>query len=164
MNPASRLQTQAQPNVDLAKLKTYLINTITRDLEANPVSIEHRVAAIEESLMQAYQQTRLSLPETLRVQVFHDVKDDLLGYGPIQPLLDDNEITEVMVNGAKKVYVERKGKLVKTNVTFESDAHVLRIIERIVLPLGRRSGRRRRLPRAAGRAPGAHRRHPQGQG
>jgi len=138
MNAASRLQSQAQPNVDLAKVKVFLINTITRDLEANPVSIDHRVAAIDESRQRAYQQTRLNLPESLRIQIFHDVKDDLLGYGPIQPLLDDNEITEVMVNGAKKVYVERKGRLVKTNVTFESDAHVLRIIERIVLPLGRR--------------------------
>jgi pilus assembly protein CpaF len=53
-------------------------------------------------------------------------------------LLDDPDISEVMVNGAKKVYVERKGKIAKTNVTFEDDEHVMRIIERIILPLGRR--------------------------
>src|SRR3972149_5030619 len=129
---------QAQPNVDLAKVKTYLANAVTQDLEANPVSIDQRSAAVEESLQRAYQQTRLNLPESLRIQVFHDVKDDLLGYGPIQPLLDDDEITEVMVNGANRVYIERKGKLIKTNVTFANDAHVMKIIERIVLPLGRR--------------------------
>jgi pilus assembly protein CpaF len=129
---------QAQAPVDLAKLKTYLINAVTRDLEANPVSVDHRGTAVDESLQRAYQQTRLNLAESLRAQVFHDVVDDLLGYGPIQPLLDDAAITEVMVNGANQVYVERNGKLVKTNVTFENDAHVLRIIERIVLPLGRR--------------------------
>jgi pilus assembly protein CpaF len=127
---------QAQAPVDLAKLKTYLINAVTRDLEANPVSVDHRGTAVDESLQRAYQQTRLNLAESLRAQVFHDVVDDLLGYGPIQPLLDDAAITEVMVNGANQVYVERNGKLVKTNVTFENDAHVLRIIERIVLPLG----------------------------
>jgi pilus assembly protein CpaF len=129
---------QSQPSVDLNKLRAYLINAITRDLEANPVSVEMRVEAIDESLARAYQQTRLNLPESLRAQVFHDVKDDLLGYGPIQPLLDDDENTEVMVNRYDKIYVERNGKLVKTNISFEDDAHVMRIIERIVLPLGRR--------------------------
>jgi pilus assembly protein CpaF len=133
----SRAQSQ-QAAVDLNKVKTYLINAITRDLEANPVSVNKRAEAVEESLVRAYQQTRLSLAESLRAQVFHDVKDELLGYGPIQPLLDDDEITEVMVNRFNQIYVERKGKLVKTNVSFENDAHVLRIIERIVLPLGRR--------------------------
>lgn len=135
---SSLQRNQAAPAVDLAKLKTYLINAVTRDLEANPVTIDRRSDAIDEILGRAFQQTRLNLPETLRTQVFHDVRDDLLGYGPIQPLLDDPEISEVMVNGANKVYVERRGKLVKTSVHFESDEHVMRIIERIVLPLGRR--------------------------
>ena len=131
---------QARSSVDMSKIKTYLVNAITRDLEDNPVSMENRAKAIEESLTLAYQQVapRLNLPETIRQQIFHDVMDDLLGYGPIQPLLDDDEITEVMVNGSDKIYVERKGKLVKTQVKFEDDDHVMRIIERIVLPLGRR--------------------------
>ena len=78
------------------------------------------------------------LPESIKAQVFHDIHDDLLGYGPIQALLDDPTITEIMVNRYNMVYVERSGKLLKTNVTFEGDDHVMRIIERIVLPLGRR--------------------------
>jgi len=129
---------QSQPSVDLQKVKTYLINAITRQLETNPVSVEMRAQAVDEALNEAYEQTRLNLPDSLKQQVFHDVRDELLGYGPIQPLLDDDEISEVMVNRHNLVYVERNGKLIKTNVTFESDAHVLRIIERIVLPLGRR--------------------------
>jgi pilus assembly protein CpaF len=80
----------------------------------------------------------LRLADTLRQQIFRDVLDDLLGYGPIQPLLEDKDITEVMVNGPNRVYTERKGKLTLTNVKFEDDDHVLRIIERIILPLGRR--------------------------
>jgi len=89
-------------------------------------------------LQQAYQSTRLNLPTALRDQIFHEVVDELLGFGPLQPLLDDPEITEIMVNGAKKVYIERKGKITKTNVSFENDEQVLRIIDRIILPLGRR--------------------------
>ncbi|MBE0408443.1 MAG: CpaF family protein [Anaerolineales bacterium] len=62
----------------------------------------------------------------------------MLGYGPIQPLLEDPDITEIMVNGAKQIYIERLGKLIKTDISFQDDDHVMRIIERIILPLGRR--------------------------
>ncbi|MEK6256188.1 MAG: CpaF family protein [Chloroflexota bacterium] len=63
---------------------------------------------------------------------------DILGYGPLEPLLNDASITEIMVNGHDKVYVERSGRIEETNVKFENDAHVVRIIDRIVSPLGRR--------------------------
>ena len=63
---------------------------------------------------------------------------DILGYGPLEPLLRDPEITEIMVNGSDKVFVERNGKIEPTNVKFENDDHILRIIARIVSPLGRR--------------------------
>ncbi len=63
---------------------------------------------------------------------------DLVGYGPIQPLLDDPDITEVMVNGPYDIYIEKRGKLLKVPIRFQDEAHVMRIIERIVAPLGRR--------------------------
>ncbi|MEC5423997.1 CpaF family protein [Virgibacillus sp. C22-A2] len=63
---------------------------------------------------------------------------ELTGYGPISPLLADPEVTEVMVNGPKDVYIEVEGKIKKTAVHFRDDLHVLRIIEKIVAPLGRR--------------------------
>jgi len=63
---------------------------------------------------------------------------DITGYGPLEPLLQDDSVTEVMCNGAKDVYVERGGLLEKTDVTFQDDTHLLRIIDRIVSPLGRR--------------------------
>jgi pilus assembly protein CpaF len=139
MNNPSRLNVHQQVSAaDIAKLKTYLVNAITREFEVEMPSFERRESALQEVLERAYQQTRLNLAESLRQQVFHDVRDDMFGYGPIQSLLEDDTISEVMVNGPKKVYVERKGKLVKTNVVFEDDAHVLRVIDRIVLPLGRR--------------------------
>jgi pilus assembly protein CpaF len=136
-NPNRVPSTNLQP-ADLAKLKSFLINAVTREMEADPPVLQERQKVIQENLVKAYQQTRVNLPESLRQQLFHDIQDDLLGYGPIQPLLEDPTITEVMVNGYNKIYIERKGKLIKTNVTFESDEHVMRIIDRIILPLGRR--------------------------
>jgi pilus assembly protein CpaF len=63
---------------------------------------------------------------------------DILGYGPLEPLLQDGTITEVMCNGSQNVYIERSGLIEKTNITFENDTHLMRIIDRIVSPLGRR--------------------------
>jgi pilus assembly protein CpaF len=63
---------------------------------------------------------------------------DILGFGPIEPLLKEPSITEVMVNGFDNVYIERFGKVEKTKITFENEAHLMRIIDRIVAPLGRR--------------------------
>lgn len=123
---------------ELNKLREYLIGVVTRELEGNPPHMEDRRRVITQHLQQAYQATRLQLPTTLRDQLFHDILDDLLGFGPLQPLLDDLEISEVMVNGPKNIYVERHGKLIKTNVVFENDDAVMRVIEKIILPLGRR--------------------------
>ncbi len=66
------------------------------------------------------------------------VISDILGYGPLEPLLQDEIVTEIMVNGHNSVYVERFGIIEKTNIVFEDDAHLMRIIDRIVSPLGRR--------------------------
>ncbi|NOY97769.1 MAG: CpaF family protein [Chloroflexi bacterium] len=78
----------------------------------------------------------LSRPE--RHRLFEQITAEILGFGPLQPLLEDESITEIMVNGAKNIYIERKGKVHRVPVTFESDEHVMRIIDRIVAPLGRR--------------------------
>lgn len=78
----------------------------------------------------------LSRPE--RARLFEQIAAEILGLGPLQPLLEDDTITEIMVNGPKNVYIERKGRLHRVPVTFESNDHVMRIIDRIVAPLGRR--------------------------
>lgn len=137
MNSPAMMGARLQP-AEIAKLKTWLIATVTRELEDNPPPFAQRTKAFKDLLVQAFASTRVQLPESLRAQLFKDIEDELLGYGPIQPLLDDPEITEVMVNGCKKVYFERKGKIVRTNIAFENDEHVLKVIERIILPLGRR--------------------------
>jgi pilus assembly protein CpaF len=73
-----------------------------------------------------------------RVNLVDGVIAEIMGFGPIEPLLHDPTITEVMVNGPRHVYVERRGKLELTNVVFRNDEHVRHIIERIIAPLGRR--------------------------
>ncbi len=125
-------------SADLVKLKYFLIENISRAMEGEALPVASRRDFVLERLKGIYSQTKLQLPDDIRNQVFKEVLDELLGYGPIQPLLDDDDVSEVMVNGPKKVYIEKKGRLIRTPVTFEDDAHVTRIIERIVLPLGRR--------------------------
>ncbi len=122
---------------DLSRLKKYLSDNLLRALESEGVPVDQRDAFARQNINKVFEQTQLKLPEDLRKQIFDQVLNDLLGYGPIQSLLDDDEVTEIMVNGPKKIFVEKKGKLTKSNVTFDDDDHVLRVIDRIILPLGR---------------------------
>lgn len=78
------------------------------------------------------------LPKGEREKILQQIVAEAIGYGPIHPLLQDDEISEIMVNGPDQVYIERNGKLEKTDIVFRDDAHVLHIIEKIVAPLGRR--------------------------
>lgn len=80
----------------------------------------------------------LSLSARTKEQVQAEVLNEVMGYGPIQTLLDDPSISEVMVNGPESIYVERSGKLFRVGKRFVDDAHVMRIIEKIIAPLGRR--------------------------
>jgi pilus assembly protein CpaF len=123
---------------DLIRLKKYLADNLMRALESEVVSVDQRAAFVRQNIIHVYEQTQLKLPDDLRKQIFEQVLNDLLGFGPIQSLLDDEDVSEIMVNGPKKIFVEKKGKLTKTNITFDDDDHVLRIIDRIILPLGRR--------------------------
>ncbi|MBN1303817.1 MAG: CpaF family protein [Anaerolineales bacterium] len=123
---------------DFVRLKKYLIENISRSLEGESILPSQRKEIIEQRFQEIYTQTRLQFSDDLKRHIFHQISNDLLGYGPIQPLLDDDDVSEVMVNGPRSVYVERKGKLAKTPVIFEDDQHVQRIIDRIILPLGRR--------------------------
>lgn len=78
------------------------------------------------------------LSRTERNVLLEQIVAEIMGLGPLEPLLNDETITEIMVNGANKIYVEREGKIEKTSYKFESDEHVMRIVDRIVAPLGRR--------------------------
>ncbi|HEY9527742.1 MAG TPA: CpaF family protein [Anaerolineales bacterium] len=125
-------------SADMLKFKRYLMEQVGRLLEGEQLNLGNQSDFIKQRLDEAYAQTKVSLPDDLRKQIFHDILDELTGFGPIQSLLDDEDVSEVMVNGPKKVFIEKKGKLTKSAVTFDDDDHVLRVIDRIILPLGRR--------------------------
>lgn len=131
---ASTPQLQQQ---ELEKIKVYLVNTLVRDLESARVPLNQRQNYAVQRLSQILAKTSLQLPKPLTEQLTRHVLNEVIGYGPIQTLLDDPDISEVMVNGPKLVYVEKKGKVSKTDITFLNDDHVMQVIHRIVSPLGR---------------------------
>lgn len=135
----------AAPGVD-AKRDTYLdlkIRVQNRLLaELDPSMDISKVNEVRSTIQELFEQILaeenivLSRPE--RHRLYEQIVAEILGLGPLQPLLEDETITEVMVNGAKNIYIERNGKIHRVPLTFESDDHVMRIIDRIVAPLGRR--------------------------
>ena len=93
---------------------------------------------IQDMFEQILTQENLILSRTERERLFESIVAEILGFGPLEPLLADETISEIMVNGPEKVFVERKGKIVASRVQFESNEHFLKVIDRIVSPLGRR--------------------------
>ena len=90
------------------------------------------------SVMEQLALDRTPLTREERRQIVADIADDILGYGPLEPFLRDDTVTEIMVNGSNKVFVERTGKIEPTDATFVDDAHLMRIIDKIVSQIGRR--------------------------
>lgn len=123
---------------DLLRLKKYLSDNLLRALEMEGIPAGERNEFVKKNINLVFEQTKIKLPEDIKKQIFDQVLDDLLGYGPIQSLLDDPDVSEIMVNGPKKIFVEKNGKLTKSNIAFDDDDHVVRVIDRIILPLGRR--------------------------
>jgi len=101
-----------------------------------------RTDEVRRTIRQMYEtileEESIVLSRVERERLFEQIVAEILGLGPLEPLLADDSVTEIMVNGAKNIYIERGGKLERTSVTFESNEHLMRIIERIVAPLGRR--------------------------
>ncbi|MEK7278175.1 MAG: CpaF family protein [Chloroflexota bacterium] len=149
----ARLKTGALASDDYVRLKKWLLGKIAgrpedqADLRRTPAVTQ----MLRERFDLVFGQAGVNLPGEVVNALFEEVVDEIVGYGPIEKLLGDSTVTEVMVNSAKQVYVERKGKLVLSDVTFEDDDHIERVIERILHPLGRRVDRK--LPMADARLP-----------
>jgi pilus assembly protein CpaF len=123
---------------DLSRVRDYLVGRVSPEgQDQKPDSANYR-ADVAQKLQTAYDQTDLHLPKETRARIMNMAYDEIIGYGPIQSLIDDPDVSEIMVNGPNNVYVERKGKLTKTEITFDNNEHVMKVIEKIVLPLGRR--------------------------
>lgn len=93
---------------------------------------------IQELFNNILAEENMLLSKSERERLFESIVADILGLGPLEPLLEDESVTEIMVNGPKNIFIEQSGKITLSGVTFESDDHVLRVIDRIVAPLGRR--------------------------
>ncbi|MFZ6028418.1 MAG: CpaF family protein [Chloroflexota bacterium] len=128
---------QKDPLVDL---KTRVQNRLLTELDPSTdvTKISEVRGTIQELFEQVLAEENILLSRPEKQRLFEQIAADILGFGPLQTLLEDESITEIMVNGAKNIYIERKGKIHRVPVSFESDDHVMRIIERIVAPLGRR--------------------------
>ncbi len=121
-------------------LKTRVQNKLlaTLDPSTDVTKIAEVRRTIQEMFEQILNEENIILSRTERARLFEQIAAEILGFGPLQPLLEEDSITEIMVNGAKNIYVERKGKIYRAPVAFESNEHVMHIIEKIVAPLGRR--------------------------
>ena len=93
---------------------------------------------IDACFNEVLEEEKILYNHSTRNQMLEWITADIVGYGPIEPLLNDPDITEIMVNGCDQVYVERRGLIELTSVRFESNSHLMRIIDRIVSPIGRR--------------------------
>jgi pilus assembly protein CpaF len=121
-------------------LKTRVQNKLLAEMDPSlDVSKTEEVRSTIENLYDAVlAEENIILSRVERQRLFEQIVAEILGFGPIEPFLADETITEIMVNGPKNIYIERRGKIERTPAQFESNDHVMRIIDRIVAPLGRR--------------------------
>src|SRR5213083_1682965 len=137
---APRLMSAAPVRESFRDVKFRIQSRVIQDLDpkldlSNQVEVRRQ---IEEIFGKVIDEEGLALTRAERVRMLEQITDEIIGLGPLEPLLRDESISEVMVNGPRQVYIERSGKLELTNVVFQNDDHVMRIIDRIIAPIGRR--------------------------
>ena len=137
---APRLASQLPARESFRDVKFRIQNRVIQDLDpkldlTNQVEVRRQ---IEEIFSRVIDEEGLALTRAERVRMLEQITDEIIGLGPLEPLLRDDSVSEIMVNGPRQVYIERSGKLELTNVVFQNDDHVMRIIDRIIAPIGRR--------------------------
>ena len=140
--PTQIKQSQTK-NSELEKEFIKVRDTVQKKLIANTnneasIDPEKLRSLIEDCFNEVLEDENKLYNHSTRNQMLVWIIADIIGYGPIEPLLDDPDITEIMINGFDQVYVERYGLIEYTSVKFENDAHLMRVIDRIVSPIGRR--------------------------
>lgn len=120
------------------RLHAALVESLGPRLYSSDLTQQDLEAAVRETLLTLLEGEAVPLTTTDRTRLIQEVADEILGHGPLEPLLRDAEVSEIIVNGPNKVFVERSGKLQKTTVTFASEEHLRRVIEKIVARVGRR--------------------------
>src|SRR3954467_11865140 len=136
----ARLISQNAGRESFRDVKFRIQNRVISDLDpkldlSNQIEVRRQ---IEEIFSRVIDEEGLALTRAERVRMLEQITDEIIGLGPLEPLLRDDSVSEIMVNGPRQVYIERAGKLELTNVVFQNDDHVMRIIDRIIAPIGRR--------------------------
>jgi pilus assembly protein CpaF len=133
------IEVEPDPQADLRrKIHHLLLESLGPKLYDPQVTQEQLASRVRKKVTQVLEQEQVPVSASEKQRLVSEITDDVLGYGPLEPFLRDPSVTEIMVNGPSTVYVERNGKLHDTEVRFFDDAHLRRIIEKIVGRLGRR--------------------------
>jgi len=119
-----------------ARVQNKLLSELDPSMDVSQTAEIRRT--IEELFENILTEEKIIITRPEKRRLFEQIVAEILGLGPLEPLLEDETITEIMVNGSKNIYIERKGKIHRETAVFESDDHLMRIIDRIVAPLGRR--------------------------
>jgi len=136
-----RLEVQRWQQDAVEQIRQSLQERLMQEIERDPSLLQERerlIELLEEAFDTEVANHNIVLSRSERLQLQASLINEILGYGPLQPLLDDPEVTEIMVNGPYQVYVERHGRIEMTSVRFRDERHLMRIIEKILLPLGKR--------------------------
>jgi pilus assembly protein CpaF len=137
---ALNLENQGRVSADVYHIRDRVQRKLLAESDGD-VNLDHQPQMrqmIETFFNQVLAEENLLYTRAVRARLLDWVIADIVGYGPLEPLLQDSDITEVMVNGPKDIYIERRGMIEQTEIVFENDEHLMRIIDRIVSPLGRR--------------------------
>src|SRR4051812_36432366 len=134
---SSRAEPPREQLVVAASLRTRVIEQIEPSV-ASTVSRDVLRRQIEEIIHEIANQERLELSGREQFQLADEIADDMTGYGPLRPLLIDESINDIMVNGPTNIYVERKGKLERVAVRFRDNDHIASVAQKIAAQVGRR--------------------------
>lgn len=115
----------------------YLMDTMNLKMleEMEPTELRRELGVLVQNIIS---QNDMALNRSERDQITEDIQNEVLGLGPIEPLLADNTVADILVNSYCQIYVERRGVLEKTSITFQNNAHLMRVIHKIVGAVGRR--------------------------
>lgn len=130
-------QNPAPSNIDLPKLRQFISEAVQRELLNQQPSKEDLVDVTRALILRAYESTNVKLSRPMQDELLKNILNTIAGLGPIQPLLEDPSITEIMVNGPDTIFIERRGKVELTRIRFENELELRQIIDRIIEPLGR---------------------------
>ena len=135
VSPQNRSQREELLKDLRIRMQAEVVRAFDAILDAPPDEIRGRIEGVADRVIS---ENGYAVTRDERLRLVQELIDEVRGFGPIEPFLHDETVTEVMVNGPDHIYIERAGKIHRVDSVFLNDEHVLRIIDRIIAPLGRR--------------------------